>query len=409
MKKQGFALIIASFTLSIISCRKEGCTDENAINYSTEAKKEDGSCVYEDDNNYPAPSTYTFTRNGHSTVDINGQYQRLDMLSEMVEYLKSANVAGVSLDATTLKAMYANDNYTWIDLNTLGMTGSSKQLKNKTAYASYNGSSDIGVQNQFIAYFDSVATISANTTAGQELGTAGQAGVWPNDGKKGPYLMNGKGHEYTQLIEKGLMCAVFMNQMTVNYLAGISNDDNTIIVDSVNGKYYTEMEHHWDEAFGYFTSAVNFPESGTDRFWGEYSNGREALLQSATKIVNAFITGRTAIINRDYVLRDKQVTIINSEMEKVAAGTAIHYLNVAKANMTYNTIRNHVISEAVAFINGLKYGYNAINNQGLSANNIENALNYIGDDFNVVTISGLNNCIDLLASETGLEDVKTQL
>ena len=41
--------------------------------------------------------------------------------------------------------------------------------------------------------------------------------------------------------------------MTSNYLAGISEDDNELIVD---GKYYTEMEHHWDEAYGYFTDAT---------------------------------------------------------------------------------------------------------------------------------------------------------
>ena len=57
------------------------------------------------------------------------------------------------------------------------------------------------------------------------------------------------------MIEKGLMGACFASQMTSNYLAGISSDDNIEIVD---GKYYTEMEHHWDEAYGYFTDATNY-------------------------------------------------------------------------------------------------------------------------------------------------------
>lgn len=391
----------------LTSCRKEGCTDETAINYSAEAKKEDGTCIYE--NITPVPSTYSFNRNGQSTVDISGQHQRLDMLTEMVDYLKTANTAGTAISAENLKAMYANDGHTWEDENALGLTGSSKQLKNKTAYGSAGGSADVGVQNMFIAYFDSVATISSNTVSGSELGTSGVSGVWPNDGKKGPYLMNGKGHEYTQLIEKGLMCAVFMNQMTVNYLAGLNEDDNTLIVDSANGKYYTEMEHHWDEAYGYFTSAIDFPSAGTDRFWGEYSFGRESLIQSATKIQQAFLVGRTAIINKNYDLRDAQVTIINSEMEKVAAGTAIHYLNVAKANMTSNTLRNHVLSEAFGFLNGLKYGYNAISGKGMSSSEIQTAIDFIGDDFNAVTIANINQCIDLIASKTSLETVKSQL
>jgi len=33
----------------IYSCKKEGCTDSNALNYSESAKKDDGSCITEQD------------------------------------------------------------------------------------------------------------------------------------------------------------------------------------------------------------------------------------------------------------------------------------------------------------------------------------------------------------------------
>ncbi|MFD1553031.1 hypothetical protein DNU06_11935 [Putridiphycobacter roseus] len=389
------------------SCRKEGCTDDSAINYSEEAKKDDASCIY--DNSVAVPSTYSFNRDGVSSVSFDGQKERLDMLSELVAYMKTANTAGVAVSADDLKAMYANDNFTWADVNNLGMTGSSKQLKNKTAYAVAGGSADTGVQDRFLAYFDSIANISATTTTAVENGMANVSGVWPNDGSKGPYLMGGNGKEYTQFVEKGLMCAVFMNQITVNYLGGINNSDNTTIVDATAGKNYTEMEHHWDEAFGYFTSEINFPTAGTDRFWGKYSFGREDLIGSATKIYNAFKTGRTAIVNKDYTSRDANVVIINDELERVAAGTAIHYLNSAKDYITNNTARNHVLSEATAFLEGLKYGYNAISNKGMSSTEIDMALGYIGDDFNVVSISNLNAAIDLIAVSTGLESVKASL
>ena len=61
-----------------------------------------------------------------------GQRQRLNMLSEMTSYLKSANIPGTALMQLLLLAMYANDGYTWEDTEGLDMTGSSKQLKNKT-------------------------------------------------------------------------------------------------------------------------------------------------------------------------------------------------------------------------------------------------------------------------------------
>lgn len=44
-------LVMATLTFATASCKKEGCTDESAINYSDEAKKDDGSCTYEESNN----------------------------------------------------------------------------------------------------------------------------------------------------------------------------------------------------------------------------------------------------------------------------------------------------------------------------------------------------------------------
>ncbi|MBI2259604.1 MAG: DUF4856 domain-containing protein [Flavobacteriia bacterium] len=398
-----FTILLSLGTFQL-SCKKKGCTDSTATNYDKNAKKNDGSCVYEKDDSYTVPSTYVFTdANGNNTVDFSGQTIRLEMLSELSTYMKTSNTAGTSVSSLLLKSMYANSSYTWSDVLGLGMTGSSKQLKDKTA----NG--DIGVQALFESYMDSLAFLSSNTVTGVESGTPGIAGVYPNDGVKGPYLMSAKGFEYTQLIEKGLMCAVSMYQMTENYLGEVTSDDNTTQVDPTNGKYYTEMEHHWDEAYGYFTSAVDYPTSGIDRFWGKYAKDREVLLGSSTKIINAFRKGRAAISNKDYTTRDEQINIIRNEMEKVCAGTAIHYLNEAKAIISKNTARNHSLSEAISFLSGLKYGYNAIHSVGMTNAQIDLALSYIGTNFNTVTISNLQSAIDEIALRTGLTAYKTEL
>lgn len=37
---------VAVLSLAAVSCKKEGCTDENATNYNADAKKDDGSCTY---------------------------------------------------------------------------------------------------------------------------------------------------------------------------------------------------------------------------------------------------------------------------------------------------------------------------------------------------------------------------
>jgi hypothetical protein len=295
--------------------------------------------------------------------------------------------------------MYANaNNYAWTDTPILGMTGSSKQLKSKTA-----GNSP-SVRAIFEGWMDDIAALSIGSTS-ISSNTYGTGGVWTNGTKN--YLQSANGLEYTQLIEKGLMAAVFYSQMTTNYLANITTDDNAAIV---SGKTYTEMQHHWDEAYGYFTSEVDYPTNGTNRFWGKYANGRETILGSATAIATAFRTGRAAIDNQDYTTRDAQVTIINTEMEKVLAGTAIHYLNDAIGNIGGdNTLKNHQLSEAWAFLNGLRYGQPCIGGTGMSSADIDTALGYIGTDFSLVTITNLNLAIDLIASSTGLTSVKATL
>ena len=37
---------VLAFSLMTFSCKKKGCTDSEATNYSAEAKKDDGSCVF---------------------------------------------------------------------------------------------------------------------------------------------------------------------------------------------------------------------------------------------------------------------------------------------------------------------------------------------------------------------------
>ena len=401
--KNTLILLTSLFFIGGLSNCKKGCTDPAATNFDSEVKKDNNTCEYIIDNGIVVPTTYSFVdENGVSTVDFSGQAQRLDMLSEMVVYMKRANTQGIFVSSAQLKAMYANNAYTWTDANSLGMTGSSKQLKDKTAYSTADGSPDAGIQLLFESYMDSIDIISNYNT----VGSAGVSGVWPNDGVKGPYLMDGNGFDYAEAIEKGLMSAVFASQITINYLGTLSDDDNTNLV---SGKNYTDMQHHWDEAYGYFTSSIDFPVSGTDRFWGEYGTIVEPLTLTSSKISEAFRTGRAAIDANDYNVRDAQIIIIRNEMEKLQAASAIHYLNTTKTLISNNTGRGHALTEAYCFLNGMRFGYNAVNSLGMTTAEIDQALGYIGTDFNNVTITGLNLAIDLIASKTGLDSVKGDL
>jgi len=390
-RKTASTLVLASAILMTVGCSKDDDAPEPVV--VTPSVTTPGVTIP----TYTVPAIYSFVDGaGVSNVSFGGQKQRLEMLSATVTYMKTANTAGIAIIATTLKNMYANNAYSWTDAPGLGMTGSSKQLKSKTA------TGDIAVQAMFENYIDSLATLSTGSVENNTQ-TYGVSGVWTNGVKS--YLMAENGYEYTQLIEKELMCAVFMNQMTNNYLLSIDSDDNTAIV---SGKNYTVMQHHWDEAYGYFTSEFDFPTNGTNRFWGKYADVVDGVLGSSNTISLAFRKGRSAINNNDYTVRDAQTVIIVDEMEKICAGSAIHYLNGAKANIADATIKNHELSEAKAFLSGLRYGQKSIDGSGMSAADIDTALGYFSD-FQNVTIPQLNSAIDLIALKTGLDSVKASL
>jgi hypothetical protein len=390
--------VLAGTAIMMTSCTREGCTDPAATNYVENADSDDGSCEYA----IEVPDTYAFTdASGNNTVSYTGQRQRLNMLSEMTTYLKSANTPGTALDAETLLAMYANDGYTWEDSEGLEMTGSSKQLKNKTVggLAEYT--------DMFEGYMTGIADASAATVAGVTDGGAGQAGVvlsTTNPSKQ--YLQNAQGQEWTQLIEKGLMGACFMYNISSVYLASGKMDvNNADPVDPTAGKYYTTMEHHWDEAYGYFTDAVDYPDNGTNRFWGKYAFGREGTLSSATKISEAFRLGRAAISNDNMVVRDAQIEVINRELERVAAGTAIHYLNDAITDFGDDALRNHELSEFKAFLQAAQF----IAGTSVTTAEVEHLLEDLGEDYYNVTTASITEVRDELAALAGLTDVADQL
>ena len=367
------------------SCSKEGCTDPNASNYDANAGTTDNDlCEY----NYDVPSTYAFTdADGNNTVSYGGQTARMDMLSEMVTYLKSANGSNATpatLDASTLLAMYDNSYTGWTDQS---LVGNGKQLKSKTALA------DAGIQAMFEAWMSTAASSSpSNTTS---------------------YLQSSTGLEWTQMIEKGLMGACFASQMTSNYLAGIEADDNETAVDADNGKFYTEMEHHWDEAYGYFTDAVDYPTNGTDRFWGKYANKSylEDNLGSATDISTAFRTGRAALSAHNTADAIVQRDIIIAEVKQMQAGMAIHYLNDVKSKVSSGADQsaiNHSMSEALAFLFGMQF---ISETPDMNSSDVMAYVSTIESDVAsyASNLTEINTLIDAIASASGLESVKNNL
>lgn len=316
---------------------------------------------------YNIPATYTFERDGQSTVDFSGQTTRLKMLLEFDAYSK--NKAGFpTFDNNLVLNMFSNTNNPFSEeaLNTSG-----KQLRDKTAasadYFASNSVEAAEIKASFDGLFTEMGQAAANYATTATPGTAGSI----EDGKR---LVNGKGLEPNQAIIKGLMGACFMDQALNNYLSITVLDETKLANDAGTleaGKNYTTMEHKWDEAYGYIFGYQTTNTDGTTKvyFWESYLNtvnGNPFFEGITANIKNAFIKGRAAIANKDYTTRNAQIAIIKENLSKVGAVRAVYYLNEGKALLSGDNTQTvkafHALSEAYGFITGLRYTNNPAKN-----------------------------------------------
>lgn len=328
--------------------------------------------------NYTVPTTYNF-----SNVNYRNQQIRIIMMSEFVAEARKAHAQGVVVNGDKLKNMLSNLNNPFAadSVNTSGV-----KLEDKIA------GTEIA---EFKAMIDSAVAASKNTMPAVN----GRSGLIANSADPSKvYLVNSNGLEFKEYFDKTLMGALAHYQISSIYL---SEDKIGNTVDNVNvvvGKG-TTMEHSWDEAFGYFAVSKEFPTNKTGiAFISKYADGRDALLGVNKKIMDAYLTGRAAISNKDYATRDAQAKIIREQIELVFVATAIHYLNEALKNLANDGVRCHVLSEAIGCIKGLKY--NPITKTDFAK--INEICGQIGNNFHTVTEAGIKQAKAQLVEIYGL-------
>ena len=202
-------------------------------------------------------------------------------------------------------------------------------------------------------------------------------------------FVDADGIDWQQMTQKFLLGAVAFSQGTNDYLykvAGVPGDDGQIDDSTAKpnatpdaGAPYSEMEHYWDEAFGYFGAAVDYglytdaeiAGKGGRNDWQSFhdSNGDGKIdlrsefnfghSQNAAKrdygsagieggvgydmtgdIFGAFLDGRTLIssIERDLNAEElaalrSYISVIKDGWEAAIAATVIHYINDTLADM----------------------------------------------------------------------------
>ena len=354
------------------------------------------SCTEDDDapvitTGYTIPGSY----NEFTNVDFDGQTQRLRQLVEMKNYLGTTKTVGSEVSEFKLLAMYENDTAN------AGFTGTyedSKQIKSKTF---------ANVQEDFANILKSIAEDSKSKVAHSE----GQAGVLAYSDNSKSYLLNERGVDEPQIFEKGLMGAFLAYQINEVYTSSAKMDVDNIEVTELKG---TKMEHHWDEAFGYFGVTKSFPAiTDTLAFWGKYCNGRDALLGTNSKLMDAFLKGRAAISNKAMGDRDAAILQVRAELERVSVGTAIHYLNSSIDNFTDISKKGHALSEAVGFTYAIQFNGDKV----ITTAQFDEIMSLLGGgtaeldklDFYKVTEADLQSAKDKLAAIYGMENIKDQL
>ena len=309
-----------------------------------------------------APATYTFLRDGVTTVFYSGQSTRIAMGQEFISALKDESKTETQLDA-----MFDHQEGA-ADFSDTNLNASSKNIRSKTAASadlfSSNTTDATAIKNQFDSWISE--QVSDVFPYWSDDASAGSAGKIQEAGGGSTRYVNGKGLELNQAINKGLIGGLMADQMLNNYLGTAVLDAGTNTVDNdektlSDGKNYTTMEHKWDEGFGYLYGADNQenPTLGADSFLNKYLarvEGDPDFQGIAATIYDAFKLGRAAIVNNDYLTRDDQVDIIRENISKVIAIRAIYYLQQGKANLgTDWASAFHDLSEGFGFVYSLQF------------------------------------------------------
>jgi hypothetical protein len=337
-----------------------------------------------------APSTYSFARGGQSTVSYSGQTTRLMQANEIYKALNSDDGDGTPRDFTEeeLNLMFAGNS---IDesggfFNT-ELNGTTKLIRSKTSGSAYSATNRT-IFDDWIADFVNEVTPNLGVVA-----SPGVAGIL------GGYQLNAAGQEIDQLFFKSLIGAFTLDQIINNYITPVQLDSGQRREDNTNGdlfqdKNYTEMEHKWDEGFGYLYGEIDdvlvnygVPADGEGsgnllmKYFDKVNDPGEGgdIAQDpliAETVYNAFIAGRHAITMADYEARDAAATIIKVELSKVIGMYAKYYLNSYLSNLNQGNVAkaHHSLSEAFGFIFSLQFTDDGSDNPYMSHDDVMHIL-----------------------------------
>lgn len=356
------------------------------------------------------PATYVFDRDGESTVSFSGQTSRILMAEELIASMRDFDIADFQL----LLDMYANENdpFENQDLNE-----SDRNVRGKIADSEDYFEGNAAASAEIKQFFEDLmaAQIDEVFPATQTAAAPGVAGQIADGGST--RYVNAQGLEYNQAVTKGFIGALMVDQALNNYLstslldAGTNREDNDNDVLS-DGDPYTNMEHFWDEAYGYaYGTSVDLTnpnltigddDSFLSKYIGRVEDDTTDFGGIAADIFDAYKLGRAAIAAKNYTVRDEQATILRDLISQVIGIRSVYYLQQGRMGIENNDFGAsfHDLSEGFGFIYSLQFTRNTATNAPYFSN-IE-VLDFIdtltvGDGFWDLTPEALNAMSETIA------------
>tara|TARA_Y100000588_G_scaffold192898_1_gene206908 strand:- start:14198 stop:15403 length:1206 start_codon:yes stop_codon:yes gene_type:complete len=295
-----------------------------------------------EDTTLEQPTSYTFPSrfvDGESSVSYTGQVVR-NMLHSDLKTATDRAAEQMYISEAVLDGLYDYNDTGGSTYILYGQTptvceatyeniSTGKNLKGKTNTAVIKGFGNLTAVTAVESWIDNIGNYYINS-----------------GDTEASYLAytSAEGHNLSQMINKTLYGAVGASQAIGNYLAKFQEstfpENNT----PREGKGYTDAEHYWDEAFGYFGAHRDFLGSQTQGTtciditsehnfgWAEYARKRDEnpgySFSFRTDIFTAFVAGRTIVHNgggQDELAT--HIDMIKTRWEQLTAANVVYYIN----------------------------------------------------------------------------------
>ncbi len=362
-----------------------------------------------------APETYSFSRNGATSVNFSKQTTIAAMTEEFINALKVSNNTETIL-AGMFDHAIDNDDFSSVTLNTSEVS----IRKNVAASAEFFEFNEFEADLVKTTFDDWIIRQANEVFPNWETqASSGIAGFIEDTNNSTTVFITDKGESLDQLIANSLSGALYLDQILNNHLGfvvldggdNIRDNDEDVFVANTN---YTAMENSWDQAYGYLYSAEAVPAN--PNFDDEIGDNFLSLLLAEVsrdpdfenfdeEVYEAFKLGRAAIVNKDYDLRDDQIAIIRDRLSQSVGIRAVYHLNAAKALLDVETTINYAavfdnLGKALGLIYSLQFTrISDANTPFLSAESVDEYFSDLLDQGNGLWEDDITDKLNVIAEE----------